>query len=101
MSTRFRIKQQIVKGLALGFMYLITGLLAEDLSASGRSIKILRFYVVLLGPGANAKLDPKLHVILHATHAVLQMVISEFFPHIAITMFISNVLPNAAYVMLI
>jgi hypothetical protein len=53
------------------------GLLARSQFASGRSCdrpSRSRFYVVFLGPRANAELVPKFHVALHASHAALPMV---------------------------
>jgi hypothetical protein len=51
------------------------GLLARSQFASGRSCDRptrSRFSVVFLGPRANAKLVPKFHVALHASHEALQ-----------------------------
>jgi hypothetical protein len=53
------------------------GLLARSQFASGRSCdrpNRSRFPVDFLGPRANAKLVPKLHVALHASHTALPMV---------------------------
>jgi hypothetical protein len=53
------------------------GLLARSQFASGRSCDRptrLRFFVVFLGPRANAELVPKFYVALHASHAALPMV---------------------------
>jgi hypothetical protein len=52
------------------------GLLARSQFASGRSCDRptrTRFFVVFLGPRANAELVPKFHVALHASHAALPM----------------------------
>jgi hypothetical protein len=40
-----------------------------------------RFSVVFLGPRANAELVPKFHVVLHASHAALQMVTLKISPY--------------------
>jgi hypothetical protein len=56
------------------------GLLARSQFAFGRSCDRptrSRFSVVFLGPRANAELVPKFHVALHATRAVLPMVMLE------------------------
>jgi hypothetical protein len=53
------------------------GLLARSQFASGRSCDRptqSRFSVVSLGSRANAELEPKFHVALHASHATLSMV---------------------------
>jgi hypothetical protein len=43
-----------------------------------------RVPVVFLGPRANAELVPKFHVALHASHAVLQILMSNFCPKVAL-----------------
>jgi hypothetical protein len=56
------------------------GLLARSQFASGRSCDRptrSRFSVVFLGPKANAELEPKFRVTLHASNAALPMVILE------------------------
>jgi hypothetical protein len=56
------------------------GLLARSQFAFGKSCDWptrSRFSVVFLGPRANAKLIPKFHVALHASHAALLMVALE------------------------
>jgi hypothetical protein len=53
------------------------GLLARSQFASWRSCNrptLSRFSLVFLGPRANAKLVPKFHVALHASHAAITMV---------------------------
>jgi hypothetical protein len=42
------------------------------------------FYVVFLGPRANAELVPAFRVILLASHAALPMVTSKFSPYAAL-----------------
>jgi hypothetical protein len=65
------------------------GLLARSQFASGRSYDRptrSRFSVVFLAPRANAKLVPKFHVALHASHAALPMVTLKFRPNVALPM---------------
>jgi hypothetical protein len=45
-----------------------------------------RFYVVFLGPRANAKLVPKFHIALYASHAALSMVTIEISLYINVTL---------------
>jgi hypothetical protein len=42
--------------------------------------------VVFLGPRANAELEPKFHVALHAPHAALPMVILKISPDTNVTL---------------
>jgi hypothetical protein len=65
------------------------GLLARSQFASGRSCDQptrSRFYVVFLGPRANAELVSKFHVALHASHVALPMVTSKFSPCTDVTL---------------
>jgi hypothetical protein len=58
-------------------------LLARSKVASGRSCDWptrSRFSVVFLGPRANAKLVPKFHVALHASHAAFPMATPKILP---------------------
>jgi hypothetical protein len=60
------------------------GLLARSQFASGRSCDRptrSRFFVVFLGPRANAELVAKFHVVLHASHAALPMVTPKISPY--------------------
>jgi hypothetical protein len=53
------------------------GLLARSQFAFGRSCDRptrSRFFVVFLGPGANAEMVPKFHDALHASHEALSIV---------------------------
>jgi hypothetical protein len=45
-----------------------------------------RFYVVFLGPRANADLVPKFHVALPASHAALPMVTLKILPYTNVTL---------------
>jgi hypothetical protein len=66
-----------------------TGLLARSQFAFGRSCNLptrSRFSVVFLGPRANAKLVPKLHVALRASHAALPMVTLRISPYTDVTL---------------
>jgi hypothetical protein len=59
------------------------GLLTRSQFASGRSCDRpirSRFSVVFIVPRANAKLVPKVHVALHASHAALSMVTPKISP---------------------
>jgi hypothetical protein len=61
-----------------------TGRMARNQFASGRSCNRptqTRFSVFFLGPRANAKLVPKFHVALHASHAAVQTVILKISPY--------------------
>jgi hypothetical protein len=65
------------------------GLLARSQFASGRSCDWptrLRFSVIFLGPRANAESEPKIHVVLHASHAALPMATLKFRPNVALQM---------------
>jgi hypothetical protein len=65
------------------------GLLARSQFASGRSCDRptrSRFSVVFLGPIVNAKLVPKFHIALHASHAVLPMVTLKILPYTNVTL---------------
>jgi hypothetical protein len=57
--------------------------------ASGRSCDLptrSRFFVVFLGPRANAELVPKFHVTLQASHAALPMVTLKISPCTNVTL---------------